>query len=234
MTIRSDPLASPARGVGLHAEHTRDIMRPEQVGKEMRLVHKLVSCSAFALLMSIVVMAAPALADGTIVGLLSDEDNRILAEFDTRRAAAITETTAGTDPVAAATLEQVLAGQVLPFDDGYDPSGDWRCRFIRLGGDPVLTVHEWFSCRIFDDGAGWVIRKTGGTERTMGRLYRLSEDRLLYLGALHHADETPIWFGEDPALDQMAVLTRLDDDRLRLEFPAPLGESGFDILEFAR
>jgi hypothetical protein len=30
----------------------------------------------------------------------------------------------------------------------------------------------------------------------------------------------------------MAVLTRLDDGRMRLEFPAPLAESDFDILEF--
>lgn len=197
-------------------------------------MHKRVSCCALALSLSLVVMSAPSLADGSIVGLLSDEDNRILAEFDTRRAAAITEATAGTDPAAAPTLEQVLAGPVLPFDDGYDPSGDWRCRLTRLGGDPVLTVHEWFSCQIFDDGAGWMIRKNEGSERTMGRLYRLSEDRLLYLGARQAADEAPIWFGEDPSRNQMAILTRLGDGRLRLEFPAPLGESGFDILEFAR
>lgn len=68
----------------------------------------------------------------------------------------------------------------------------------------------------------------------MGRLYRLSADRLLYLGALHDTDEAPIWFGEDASRNQMAVLTRLDDGRLRLEFPAPLAGSEFDILEFAR
>lgn len=67
----------------------------------------------------------------------------------------------------------------------------------------------------------------------MGRLYRLTEERLLYLGALHYAHEAPIWFGEDPSRNQMALLTRLDDGRLRLEFPAPLAESAFDILELA-
>ena len=68
----------------------------------------------------------------------------------------------------------------------------------------------------------------------MGRLYRLAADRLLYLGALHYAHEARIQFGEDPTRDQMAVLTRLDDGRLRLEFPAPLVESRFDVLEFTR
>jgi hypothetical protein len=105
--------------------------------------------------------AAPAFADGTIVSLMSDEDNRILAEFDTRRAALVAAVTAEADAAAGATLAQVLVGQALPFDDGYDPSGDWRCRFLTLGGESAVTVHDRFSCRIFDDGAGWVIRKAG-------------------------------------------------------------------------
>lgn len=48
------------------------------------------------------------------------------------------------------------------------------------------------------------------------------------------AHEAPVWFGAAPARNQMAVLTRLEDGRMRLEFPAPLVESRFDILEFTR
>jgi hypothetical protein len=33
--------------------------------------------------------------------------------------------------------------------------------------------------------------------------------------------------------NQIAVLTRVDDGCLRLEFPAPIAESRFDILELA-
>ena len=62
----------------------------------------------------------------------------------------------------------------------------------------------------------------------------MTADRLLYPGALHFAHESPIRFGEDPTRDQMAVLTRLEDGRLRLEFPAPLVESRFDVPEFTR
>lgn len=197
-------------------------------------MNRRVKARALALSLAGATMAVPAFADGAIVSLMSDEDNRILAEFDPRRAAALAAATAEADAAAGATLAQVLAGQALSFDDGYDPSGDWRCRFLKLSGKPTVTVYDRFSCQIFDDGAGWVIRKTEGSERTMGRLYRLSEDRLLYLGARHAADEAPIWFGEDRSRNQIAILTRLDDGRLRLEFPAPLGETRFDILEFVR
>ncbi len=192
------------------------------------------TCSAVALSLSLAAVAAPAIADGAIVGLMSDEDRRVLAEFDTRRTGAITGASARAEAAAGTTLGQVLAGQVLSFDDGYDPSGGWRCRFVKLGGDPAVAIHDWSSCRIFDDGAGWMIRKIDGTQRMMGRLYRLAGDRLLYLGARQGVDAAPIWFGEDPARNQMAVLTRLDDGRLRLEFPAPLAGSDFDILEFRR
>jgi hypothetical protein len=135
------------------------------------------------------------------------------------------------DEVSIEVLRQVLVGEVLSFEDGYDPSGDWRCRYIKLGGDPALTVYGWFSCRIFDDGAGWVVQKIDGSQRSMGRLYNLPQERLLYLGALHYAYEEPIWFGDDHARNQLALLSRLDDGRMRLEFPAPLVESEFDILE---
>ena len=194
---------------------------------------KLVLSAAVSLTLAICSPAMPALADGAIVGLMSEEDTRILEEFDARREAAIAAAIDVSEEDTIAVLRQVLAGNVLSFDDGYDPSGDWRCRYIKLGGDPSVTVYGWFSCRIFDDGAGWVIQKTGGSQRSMGRLYDLPQDRLLYLGAKHYAYEPPIWFGDDPARNQVAVLTRLDDGRMRLEFPAPLVESEFDILEFA-
>lgn len=194
---------------------------------------KLVLSAAVSFTFAICSFAMPALADGAIVGLMSEEDTRSLEEFDARREAAIAAAMDVSDEVASAVLRQVLDGSILSFNDGHDPSGDWRCRYIKLGGDPSVTVYSWFSCRILDDGAGWVIQKTGGSQRSMGRLYDLPQERLLYLGALHYADEAPIWFGDDPSRNQMALLTRLDDGRMRLEFPAPLFESEFDILEFA-
>ena len=171
--------------------------------------------------------------DGAIVGLMSEEDTLVLDQFDARREAAIAAAMEVADQISTGVLRQVLAGEVLSFEDSYDPSGDWRCRYIKLGGNPALTVYGWFSCRIFDDGAGWVIQKIDGSQRTMGRLYNMPREQLLYLGAIHYAYEVPIWFGDDPTRNQLALLSRLDDGRMRLEFPAPWGESEFDILELA-
>ena len=195
-------------------------------------MRKRASAAILALSSAFLGLATMALADGAILRLMSQQDTRVLEQFDTRRAAAITLARGLPDAAAVATLERVLSGQALSFDDGYDPTGAWQCRYLKLGGELLLSIYGWFSCRLFDDGAGWVIEKTTGSQRSRGRLYRLTEDRLLYLGALHYAAEAPMWFGDDPARNHMAVLTRLDDGRMRLEFPAPLAESDFDILEF--
>lgn len=194
---------------------------------------RLVTVTAVALSFLPWLSAPPALADGVISAMISGQDAKVLKEFDTRRVAAITAAKEASDEAAVATLNQVLSGKVLPFDAGYDPSGSWRCRFVKVGGQPSLAIYDWFSCRIYDDGAGWVIRKATGSQRTMGRLYRLTEDRLLYLGALHYGYEKPLWFGHDLSRNQIAVLTRVEGKRLRLEFPKPIAESEFDILEFA-
>lgn len=194
------------------------------------MTHKYLSAATFVCAFAVDGMATPAFADGTIVGLMSDADKRVLAQFETRRDAAIAKI--APNAPAVTTVREALGGDTLPFDDGYDPTGDWRCRYVKLGGESGRMVYAWFSCRIFDDGAGWVIQKSGGSQRTMGRLYRLSAARLLYLGALHYSFEEPIWFGDDPSRNQIAVLTRLDDGRMRLEFPEPLFDSRFDILEF--
>lgn len=194
---------------------------------------KLVLSGAVSFTLAIFGSAMPALADGAIVGLMSEDDTRVLEAFDVRREAAILAAMEVSDEGATGVLRQVLAGEVLSFDDGYDPSGDWRCRYIKLGGDPALTVYGWFSCRIFDDGAGWVVQKIDGSQRSMGRLYNIPREQLLYLGAMHYAYEDPSWFGDDPSRNQLALLSRLDDGRMRLEFPVPLVESEFDILELA-
>jgi hypothetical protein len=179
-------------------------------------------------------LAAPALADGDIEALLSDADDLVLEAFDARRAAALAAVAANPDAGAQAALAEALSGNVLPFDEGFDATGNWRCRILKLGRGEMLTVYDWFSCRIFDDEASWVLQKTSGSQRTMGRFYQLDEDRLLYLGALHYGYEEPLWWGDDPERNHLAVTTRLDDGRIRLEFPAPLAESDFDILELKR
>lgn len=234
MIMEEQPIRLERHLDNLYHRVTKVMLRAKQLIEWDLQMKRHITWRVMTLLLVLVAGAPAAFADGAIVSLMSDEDRAVLAEFDQRRMAAITAATTDPEAVAGTTLANVLAGQPLSFDDGYDPIGDWRCRYLKLGGHLAIEVYNWFSCRIFDDGAGWVIQKLGGTERTMGRLYRLSADHLLYLGALHDPNEAPIWFGEDPSRNQMAVLSRLDDGRLRLEFPVPLAGSEFDILEFTR
>lgn len=101
---------------------------------------KLVLSAAVSFTLAVCSPAMPTLADGAIVSLMSKEETRILEEFDSRRGAAIANAMGVSNKVASGVLRQVLAGRFLSFDVGYDPSGDWRCRYIKLGGDPALTV----------------------------------------------------------------------------------------------
>jgi hypothetical protein len=178
-------------------------------------------------------LATICLADGDIVSLLTPQDHIILDEFDSRRIAAIEAARKTADQKQLTTLNKALTGTLRSFDDGYDPSGTWKCRYLKLGPEQQLTIYDWYNCKIFDGGAGWVLKKTSGSQLFMGRLYRLNHERLLYLGSLHYAYEAPIKFGANMQRKQIAVLTSLMDGRLRLEFPAPLFESNFDIVELA-
>lgn len=90
-----------------------------------------------------------------------------------------------------------------------------------------------FMSSIHEVGAGWVLRKTTGSQRSMVRLYRLTWDRLSCPGALYDAYEDAVRFGDDPARNQIAVPLRPGGGRLRLEFPVPLAKSDFDMQELA-
>lgn len=189
---------------------------------------------AFMAGLALLAIASAAHADGALVTLLSANDRQLLAEHGRRRDTAIAEARASADPASRATLDELLAHKTLVFDERDDLRGPWRCRYLKLGKSAGLAIYDWFQCQISDDGGGWKIRKSSGSQRTSGRLYRLSAQQHVYLGALHYGYETEKRFGQDPSRDQIALVTRLADGRLLLEFPAPVAESAFDILELAR
>jgi len=172
-------------------------------------------------------------ADGAIVRLLTAKDQLVLDEFAARRSSAIESARTIADEKKLSILNATLAGTLRSFDDGYDPIGKWKCRYLKLGLTEEVVIYNWYSCKIFDDGAGWILKKESGSQRFVGRLYRLTHEQLLFLGSLHYAYEDPIAFGADIKRKQVAILTSLTDGRLRLEFPAPLSESTFDIVELA-
>ncbi|WP_119268325.1 DUF4893 domain-containing protein [Taklimakanibacter deserti] len=186
------------------------------------------------LILAVIGWAATAAADGEIDKIMTAADKARLASFDQVRAEAIAEAQKGGSKEDVATLDAILAGKTLAFSEGFDFTGDWQCRTVKLGGNLPLTVYGWFKCRISDDGSGWKLDKLTGSQRTAGAFYTDSDTRLTYLGVLYYGDEKPKKYGSDPDRDQVAYVVRQDEDSVRLEFPSPKYESKLDILELRR
>ncbi len=107
---------------------------------------------------------------------------------------------------------------------------------LRLGRDDfgALVLYDWFACKVTDDGSGWVLQKTGGSQRTKGRLYDDGEKRAIYLGSYFVNGDPVEPYGSGPKTDQVGYAFRTGGDAWRIEFPAPYRESRLDILEFRR
>lgn len=181
----------------------------------------------------LVMLATPAIADGELESLLTAADKARLEAFDKTVEAAMDEAATG-NPNDLAVLQSVLDGNPLPLASGYDPTGKWSCRTLKLGGNLPLVAYPHFKCTITDDGAGWTLKKLTGSQRTEGRFFTESDTRLTYVGAGHVAGEAPRSYGDDPLHNQVAVVERLGENRILLFFPAPQFESKLDILVLER
>jgi hypothetical protein len=188
----------------------------------------------FLTLFLVLASFSPAYADGELDKLLTAFDKDRLARFDTIKDEALREARAGGDQADIKVLDAALAGTALRTSGDFDATGQWRCRVIKAGGMPPLVAYPWFKCSISDDGSGWFLRKTSGSQRTEGRFYTESDTRMVYVGAGHVSGEKPRNYGDDPKEDQVAVAERLGENRLVLQFPAPRYESKFDLLVMER
>lgn len=120
--------------------------------------------------------------------------------------------------------------------------GTWRCRQMKLGGMSPYIVYDWYTCRISvtRDG-GLFLEKLNGSLRTAGFLYPES-GAWVYLGAASVGNEPMHRYSGNGASvgasvtpdDQVGLLTGIGNNRLRLEIAAPVQESAFDMIEFAR
>ena len=173
-------------------------------------------------------------ADGVLDKRITAFDKDRLARFDAIMTEALAEARAGGSAEDVKLLEDALAGTPLPLAEGFDPTGDWKCRTLKAGGGVPLVAYGWFKCRISDDGSGWMLQKLTGSQRTAGLFYTLSATRLAYLGAGHYADEKARRYGEDAKHDQVAVAERRGENRIVLMFPAPQFESKLDVLVLER
>lgn len=176
--------------------------------------------------------AGPAFADGAITKLITKADATRLANYEATRADALKEAREGGDKSEVAALNALLATKPQPFKD-FDLTGNWQCRTIKLGGNLPLVIYGWFKCRVTDDGSGWFLAKTNGSQRTQGRFYTDSDTRLTYLGTQFVNDEKPKPYGAGSETDQVGYVYRTGNS-FRIELPAPFYESKLDILELRR
>lgn len=176
--------------------------------------------------------AGAALADGVVQKLITPADKARLDKYDETRRTALEEAKAG-DAAEVAQLDALLAKPLVSFSDK-ELTGNWQCRTIKTGGNLPLVIYGWFKCHISDDGSGWMLEKTSGSQRTTGRFYDDGEKRSIYLGSFHINDDTAKPYGSGPDTDQVGYAFRNSADEWRIEFPAPFYESKFDILEFKR
>ncbi len=186
----------------------------------------------FALALS--ALAPVAHAEGVLQSLLTPDDKARLAGLDAARDRAVEQARAKGDPAAVAVLDEVLKGPLLSVRDGFSPLGEWRCRTIKLGRDAPVTVYGWFRCRIREDSVGYRLEKLTGSQRTAGYFYDDTETALVYLGALSYADEPFGRYGVKADRNMPGRLVRTAPGAMRIEFPDPVHDSDFDILDLRR
>lgn len=180
------------------------------------------------------VLSHAALADGGLAErTLTAADKQRLAQFETNMKDAVAEAKAGGSRADVETLDKVLAGPLQPIL-GVDIRGNYRCRTIKLGGLPPLTIYDWFACKIDEDGQGYRLVKTSGSQRLSGHFIDESQNRLLFYGASHMSDEKPKAYKADLDSDEVGYLVKTGPKHYRLDMPLPKLESKFDIIELIR
>ena len=127
------------------------------------------------------------------------------------------------DPDAA------LAGPAIP-------TGDYRCRVIKLGAKSAgmldYIAYPAFTCRVAQDGGRQALAKLTGSQRQVGLIFPSDALRQVFLGTLVLGDERrALRYGRDRERDVAGFIERIGPARWRLLMPRPHFESQIDVLE---
>ena len=184
-------------------------------------------------------IAAPAFADEPVT---RPQDLQRLANYEALLGRTLQEAFAlGTDGDIAV-LTDALRGTM----SGADPTGDWQCRTIKMGGGLPLVVYGNFACRItaLPDGS-LELAKLTGSQRLVGTIIPNAAGRMIYRGvgyvgetpALLYPDypaDNPDWVEPGQTVPQIGIFDVAGPTAARLMLPAPVLESDFDILFLTR
>ncbi|MGB8363367.1 MAG: DUF4893 domain-containing protein [Rhizomicrobium sp.] len=168
----------------------------------------------------------------------SPYDVNRLAKLGEARAKALDEAQAGADlPTIHAVLDpapQPVSADAL--------MGAWRCRTIKLGGLTPDVVYGWFRCRIMRERGNLFFEKLSGSQRIRGALYPYESGGYVLLGALSVSGEPMHRYSGNHASagaiatpdDAIGLLVGTGAGHARIEFPYPVQESTFDVIELKR
>ncbi|MEQ3625022.1 MAG: DUF4893 domain-containing protein [Celeribacter sp.] len=181
---------------------------------------------------------------------LRDADRTRLARYHDALGQALEQAYARGAAEDLAALSDALRGRPQPPQIS-DPSGDWQCRTLKIGGMLPLVVYGWFDCRLslldasggINGGPVWKLEKLTGSQRSRG-VIESDGDQLIYRGAAYVAGRTPPEYDAFPEridpedagslAPDVGVLQQVSDTHMRLMLPLPFVESVFNLLEFRR
>ena len=165
-------------------------------------------------------------------------DAQRLSQLQESKAKGMQEASAGPD---MGVINAVLGPHANPMSEG-EALGGWRCRTIKLGGMTPSKVYGWFNCRVSHRGGGLYLEKLSGSDRVNGYLYPDQSGGLVLLGANTVKGEPERHYSGNGASvgapatpdDAVGVMTSIGPGHARVEFPYPVQESTFDVLELKR
>lgn len=108
--------------------------------------------------------------------------------------------------------------------------GSYVCRVVRLSPGGRVTGFRPWTCHIGNDNDLLSFTKEGGSDRPAGWIWKDSETRLVFLGAMVEGGETPA-YGEAGGRSLIGAVERVGDFRWRVVLPPQGGEESLDVIE---
>jgi hypothetical protein len=142
----------------------------------------------------------------------------------------------GSGHAAALAREGALLDPDAAVDWLNPPSGDYRCRVLKIGaksrGMLDYVAYPPFTCRIRQEAGLISFAKMTGSQRPLGHFLPYVGDRMVFLGTMQLGDEPrALEYGRDRERDMAGVVERIGNQRWRLVLPYPHFESTIDIVE---
>lgn len=200
----------------------------------MRGLVRKVAIAAGAILISVVA------AEAGWQDAATQFDVKRLSQLDESRSKGLAELSSGEVSGDAAAMREIASAP------GQDISasalaGSWRCRTMKLGG-LVSVSYGWFNCRITNRGDRLFFEKTSGSQRISGYLYPGDNGTFVLLGAWTvNGEPKRVYSGSNPGYgaestpdDAIGLLSGLGGSHAKIEFPYPVQESTFDVMELKR